>query len=263
MASQAVKRGVPEERLAGARRRGRELDEEARLRHSREEAAEALDAPGGGRGPRRAPRSSGGRDQTGRGVRGGSPARLAAPRIAGGGAEPVPRHQEGSCGPRGRRAQSSAPPLQIHALSKLCPGAGATALPAGGGPAALSSSSSSSAAGALAHHPERVGRRRHLRSGRRATDTETHFSASTGCWSAALAFHALAGEAREEEEEAQGAERVRGGSGEAPEDQQRPQVYRSMHRGVIEPQQRKTTWELLPGMPPRSGSPIFCFLFFV
>ena len=44
MASQAVKRGVPEERLAGARRRGRELDEEARLRHSREEAAEALDA---------------------------------------------------------------------------------------------------------------------------------------------------------------------------------------------------------------------------
>ena len=140
MASQAVKRGVPEERLAGARRRGRELDEEARLRHSREEAAEALDAPGGGRGPRRAPRSSGGRDQTGRGVRGGSPARLAAPRIAGGGAEPVPRHQEGSCGPRGRRAQSSAPPLQIHALSKLCPGAGATALPAGGGPAALSSS---------------------------------------------------------------------------------------------------------------------------
>ena len=45
MASQAVKRGVPEERLAGARGRGRELDEEARLRHSREEAAEALDAP--------------------------------------------------------------------------------------------------------------------------------------------------------------------------------------------------------------------------
>ena len=44
MASQAVKRGVPEERLAGARGRGRELDEEARLRHSREEAAEALDA---------------------------------------------------------------------------------------------------------------------------------------------------------------------------------------------------------------------------